>query len=225
MISKEQADKIKEQLLKQIESWPKEQSEPAKAQIESMNEQELEEFLVRNNLVKQQAEAGREVAGELAEQKGAKDTGCVFCSITKGDIDSFKLDENKKAVAVLEINPISKGHSIIIPKEHGLTHKVPVSAFTLANRVAKRLSTKLRPKPKNVEIHTSMVMGHTVINIIPVYEAENIASQRLKASKEELAALQEKLKPKPKKPKQPKQPEVVSVIEEKQLPVLKSRMP
>ncbi|KAI9728383.1 MAG: Adenosine 5'-monophosphoramidase [Chrysothrix sp. TS-e1954] len=44
---------------------------------------------------------------------------CIFCKIIKGDIPSMKLFESSKTLAFLDIQPLSKGHALIIPKHHG----------------------------------------------------------------------------------------------------------
>ncbi len=43
---------------------------------------------------------------------------CVFCKIVKGEIPCFKVYEDEKLLAFADINPISKGHVLIIPKRH-----------------------------------------------------------------------------------------------------------
>jgi histidine triad (HIT) family protein len=43
---------------------------------------------------------------------------CVFCKIVKGELPSAKLREGKNALAILDINPLSWGHSLIISKKH-----------------------------------------------------------------------------------------------------------
>lgn len=43
---------------------------------------------------------------------------CIFCTIIKGDIPSFKIYENDKVLAFADINPITVGHTLIIPKNH-----------------------------------------------------------------------------------------------------------
>jgi histidine triad (HIT) family protein len=48
----------------------------------------------------------------MAEEK------CLFCEILKGTIPSLKVFENEGCVAVLSIKPVSRGHIIIIPKQH-----------------------------------------------------------------------------------------------------------
>ncbi|KFY17876.1 hypothetical protein V492_00336 [Pseudogymnoascus sp. VKM F-4246] len=46
-------------------------------------------------------------------------SACIFCKIIKGDIPSFKLFESDKVLAFLDINPLSRGHALVIPKFHG----------------------------------------------------------------------------------------------------------
>ncbi len=43
---------------------------------------------------------------------------CIFCKIVKGDIPSFKVYEDHQVLAFADINPISPGHTLIIPKNH-----------------------------------------------------------------------------------------------------------
>ncbi|OQD82496.1 hypothetical protein PENANT_c021G02087 [Penicillium antarcticum] len=44
---------------------------------------------------------------------------CIFCKIIKGDIPSFKVFESDKVFAFLDIQPLSRGHALVIPKFHG----------------------------------------------------------------------------------------------------------
>ena len=43
---------------------------------------------------------------------------CIFCQIVKKQIPSLIIAKNSKAIALLDINPVSDGHTIIIPKKH-----------------------------------------------------------------------------------------------------------
>lgn len=46
----------------------------------------------------------------------ASDPNCIFCKIIGGQIPSFKLVDNETTLAFLDINPISFGHALVIPK-------------------------------------------------------------------------------------------------------------
>ncbi len=43
---------------------------------------------------------------------------CIFCKIVKGEIPCFKIYEDEKVFAFEDINPISEGHTLVIPKRH-----------------------------------------------------------------------------------------------------------
>jgi histidine triad (HIT) family protein len=43
---------------------------------------------------------------------------CIFCKIVKGEIPSFKVYEDDRVYAFADINPVSDGHTLIIPKAH-----------------------------------------------------------------------------------------------------------
>lgn len=177
MLSPEETEKIKKQLIQQIESsFPEDKKEYAIQQIVEMNSEQLEEFLKRNNIMQGQQ--------------------CVFCSIISGDVNSYKLGENKEAIAILEINPISSGHALVIPKEH--SEQIPQAAKDLAEEISKLIKSKL--KPKDVLITSSNLFGHQILNIIPVYKNETAESERHKASADELEKVLKNLLEEPKKP-------------------------
>ncbi|MHA1984684.1 MAG: HIT domain-containing protein, partial [Candidatus Hodarchaeales archaeon] len=51
---------------------------------------------------------------------------CIFCKIIAGDIPCLKVFENDKILAFLDIQPLSKGHTLVIPKVHGVKlHDIP----------------------------------------------------------------------------------------------------
>jgi histidine triad (HIT) family protein len=187
MLSDEETEDIKQKLITQIEStFPPEQVFEAKRQVESMNPEQLEIFLEKNKLIK------REDSDESNSENN-----CVFCSIASGKIKSVKLEENDNAVAVLEINPISKGHTMIIPKEH--SDKVSKKTLAFAKKISKKIKDNL--KPKSIEISNSTLFGHAVVNILPVYDKENFNSERKPAKIEELELIRQSLekRTKPKK--------------------------
>lgn len=183
MLKPEQVEKIKSQLIGQIEkSFPADKKGFAINQIESMDSEQLENFLKQNKLIKNKEET-----------HGSSQ--CVFCSIASGQIQNFKIGENKDAIAVLEINPISRGHVLIVPKEHIVSaDKLKKSIFGLAKDITKRIKTKL--EPKNIVISSTNLMGHEIVNLIPVYDSEDSSSERQKASHQELSDLQKVLEKK-----------------------------
>ena len=199
MLSEEQTEQIKKQVIGKIEStFPEDKKDQAIEQVKAMNSEQFEKFLEQNKLMQQNQ-------GSTKEQ-------CIFCLINSGQISSYKFHESKNAIAVLEINPISKAHSLIIPKKHG-DKKIAKNIYTFAEKLLKKIKTKFNPK--EIMVSESVLFGHRIINLIPVYENENINSNRYQAEKEELEDVKKillkkvakkKIVKKTKKPKRKKSP-------------------
>jgi diadenosine tetraphosphate (Ap4A) HIT family hydrolase len=207
-LTEEQAKNIKEQLLKQIENIPEPQKSQLKQQIQSMNPEQLEQFMRQQGIWREGGEGGEEgeEGEEPAQQGEQKPQECIFCSIIKGKTPSYKLDENKKAMAILEINPLTRGHTIVLSKNHD---KLPSSAFSIANKISTRLKSKL--KAQDVKIENSKILGHEAIQVIPFYK--DVKPEKKKADEKELILLQDKLKSKKREKKEkPKQVQALTSL-------------
>ena len=181
-ITDEQSVQIKEQLLKQVEQLPEEQREQARSYISGMNNEQLEEFL------KQQGQGQAAQQGKASPQEGGQ---CVFCALSEKKMDSLVVFEDKDYLAALEINPFTKGHTILIPKKHIEKAKsLRSKAFTIANRVGRHLIKKL--KAESFQVNTAAEMNHAIINIIPTYKDEPLTYQRQKTKPEELKEIYSK---------------------------------
>lgn len=177
----EQVKKVKEQLLGQIEqNFPPESKTSAREQISTMNPKELEEFLVQNNLL------------SFSEENEPPESGCIMCMVVLGKVKAYKIEENEEALVTLEIKPISEGHSLVIPKKHITDSKdIPKSSFEFAERIASKLEKVL--EPKQVMIYTTNVLGHELINILPIYKNESPESERKTTTPEELEKIQKEI--------------------------------
>src|SRR3989338_8683610 len=113
----------------------------------------------------------------------------IFQSIVENQIPSYKIDENKKALAILEIAPFSKGHALIIPKQKTSIEKISKSAFSLAQKISKKIKKKL--KPLDIKMETFSLQDYPAINIIPIYKDTPLKKE--KAKEEDLKELQRKL--------------------------------
>ena len=167
MITEEQATQIKEHLLKQLENFPEDKREQIKNQINSMTTEQIEEFVKQNQLT------------HLGGQ-------CIFCSIVANKTPSYKIDEDKDNIAILDINPLSKGQTLIIPKEH--LEKLPQSTKDLSQKIAQKLNKKF--KPKEINIKELKIMNHPLIEVTPIYGNE---TEKHQATEEELKDLQEEI--------------------------------
>lgn len=172
MLSPKEIESIKNQIISQIDkTFPEDKKEQAKQQIRAMNEEELENFLSQNNLVKKSEENSN-----------------PFRAIVEKKIPSKQIDENQYAIAVLEINPISKGHCLIIPKKPlNPTKKIPKYIEIFTKKIIKNLNSNL--KPKKVEQFNTNLFDELIINLIPIYSNETKESPRKRANEEELEEL------------------------------------
>lgn len=179
-LSEKEIEEFKEQIIQQIDSsFPEDKKEFAIEKINSMNKNEFVEFLKNNNLL---------VSDNKREMQKISAKENPFRLIAEGKIPAHIIDENKDCIAVLEINPISKGHIIIIPKKALLeSSKIPKSILSLAKRISRKIESKL--KPREILITPSYVLGETIINVLPIYSNESLESPRIQAQKEELENL------------------------------------
>jgi|YelNatPaOPRAMG01_1025707.scaffolds.fasta_scaffold00161_50 histidine triad (HIT) family protein len=69
---------------------------------------------------------------------------CVFCRIIAGEIPSARLYNDNDVIAILDVNPISRGHSLVIPKHHfEYLEDVNAETFGKVAEVARRLSSHM----------------------------------------------------------------------------------
>jgi len=76
---------------------------------------------------------------------------CIFCQIVKGEIPCFKVLENDRVLAFEDINPISEGHTLIIPKKHAsniweISADDLVAIHLASQKIALALRKVLKPK-------------------------------------------------------------------------------
>ena len=77
-------------------------------------------------------------------------SNCIFCSIIVGDIPSHKVYEDDRFLAFLDIFPASKGHSLVIPKEHHADiHSMSAAQYGAIAAVAKKVADLLQGKLKS----------------------------------------------------------------------------
>ena len=133
---------------------------------------------------------------------------CIFCSIAGREIPSNIIEDASDSVSVLEINPISRGHALVIPKKHGsLNEKIPENISKAVQEISKDIMHKF--SPKDIIVAKASLFGHDVVNIIPVYKDENVSSKRHQAKKEELDEVQMMLNKKAEQKEANREPKMV----------------
>lgn len=72
---------------------------------------------------------------------------CIFCKIANGEIPSKKIYEDDEIMAFLDINPLTPGHTLIVPKEHTLDFQsISMDKLMKIMNVARELSQKIVDK-------------------------------------------------------------------------------
>lgn len=134
-----------------------------------------------------------------------KKDDCIFCKIAAGEIPSTTIYETGEFKVIFDIAPASKGHALIIPKEHydnvfSIDAEVASKLFPLATSVAKALKAETNCDGMNLLQNNGAVAGQTVnhfhLHLIPRYEGDGVklACEPGDADKEYLAELAEKVK-------------------------------
>ncbi|MDP6873536.1 MAG: HIT family protein [Alphaproteobacteria bacterium] len=97
------------------------------------------------------------------------DTDCIFCKIIAGEIPSFKLYEDERTFAMMDINPFNDGHCLVITKAHAV-NLLDADAADLAavlptvQKVARAVETALEPEGINIIQANGPAAGQTVFH-------------------------------------------------------------
>lgn len=112
-----------------------------------------------------------------------KNDNCIFCKIATGEIPSVTLHEDEDFRVILDVGPASKGHALILPKDHyaniyELPEEMTAKAYVLAKRMAARLTDALGCDGFNILQNNGEPAGQTVfhfhIHLIPRYQNDNV---------------------------------------------------
>lgn len=107
------------------------------------------------------------------------DKDCIFCKIANGDIPSATIYEDETFRVILDLGPASKGHALILPKEHfkdvrELEETVAAKVLPLAAKIGVAMEKSLGCAGFNVVQNNGEAAGQTVfhfhVHIIPRYQ-------------------------------------------------------
>ena len=134
-----------------------------------------------------------------------KDNNCIFCKIANGDIPSRTIEENDLFRVVLDVAPATKGHALILPKDHcrnlyDLPEEAGAAVMKMAQKIALKMKDKLHCDGVNLVQNNEETAGQTVfhfhMHIIPRYadDGQVIGWKPGQSAAEELDAVAEELK-------------------------------
>lgn len=133
-----------------------------------------------------------------------KQDNCIFCKIIAGEIPSHTLYEDEQFKVILDVGPATKGHALILPKEHyanlyELPEEAAMDAMKLAKKMVKLMTDKLGCDGFNLVQNNGEVAGQTVfhfhMHLIPRYKDDGeILKYNVKSfSQEELAEIKKQI--------------------------------
>lgn len=106
---------------------------------------------------------------------------CLFCSIAAGKIPAERVLENAHAFAFLDIQPLARGHTLVVPKRHAvrveeLAAEDVAALFDLAKRCARRLGEGLGAAGVTWGINDGRAAGqevqHVHVHLVPRHEGD-----------------------------------------------------
>ncbi len=109
------------------------------------------------------------------------DSKCIFCKIAAGEIPSKTLYEDEDFRVILDLGPATKGHALILPKNHykdlyELPDGQAEKAMVLAKKMATKMTEKLHCDGFNLVQNNGEVAGQTVfhfhMHLIPRYHGD-----------------------------------------------------
>jgi histidine triad (HIT) family protein len=107
---------------------------------------------------------------------------CIFCKIINGDIPAIKVYEDQDVLAFLDISQVTKGHTLIIPKDHcqnifEINEDLITKIFKPVPKLAKAISQAFNANGMNIINNNKEAAGQTVfhyhVHLIPRYDAED----------------------------------------------------
>ena len=103
---------------------------------------------------------------------------CLFCRIVAGEVPARRVAEEERAIAFMDINPATRGHALVVPREHatdllGVGEEDLAAVAGLAQRLARRMTERLGVAGVNLLNSCGTEAWQTVmhfhVHVIPRY--------------------------------------------------------
>lgn len=108
---------------------------------------------------------------------------CIFCKIIDGTIPSIKVYEDEHVYAFMDITPLAKGHTLLIPKQHvkdlfDMPSELAGHLYSVAPSIANAIKTAFNPKGLNTLNNNGAAAYQSVfhyhLHFIPRYEEDGL---------------------------------------------------
>jgi histidine triad (HIT) family protein len=109
------------------------------------------------------------------------DPDCLFCKIVAGDLPATRVHEDERTIAFMDINPATRGHLLVVPREHSadllaIDPDDLKACALVAQRLAGRVSKRLGADGVNLLNAAGAAAWQTVfhfhLHVIPRYEGD-----------------------------------------------------
>ena len=124
----------------------------------------------------------------------------IFSKIIEGDIPSYKIAEDEQFYAFLDINPLSKGHTLVIPKKEvdyffDLEDDLLTAMMPFCKRVASAIEQTVPCKRIGVSV-VGLEVPHAHVHLIPIQSIGdmNFSNERVQMSEEEFKTLAQQIR-------------------------------
>ena len=107
---------------------------------------------------------------------------CIFCKISNKEIPGHIIFENEHIIAFLDISQATKGHTLVMPKNHiedvfSMTAEDMATVFSVVPKIANALKTTFNADGMNIINNNKPVAGQTIfhyhVHLIPRYTHED----------------------------------------------------
>ncbi|HET7818020.1 MAG TPA: HIT family protein [Bacteroidia bacterium] len=124
----------------------------------------------------------------------------IFSKIISGEIPCYKIAESEKYLAFLDINPLAKGHTLVIPKQEtdyifNINDEELVGLHLFAKKIAKAIEKAVPCKRIGMAV-IGLEVPHAHIHLIPINHVGdiNFSNPKLSFSKSEMEQVAEKIR-------------------------------
>lgn len=134
---------------------------------------------------------------------------CPFCGIIAGEIPSYTVYEDEDVMAFLDVNPLARGHTLVVPKKHhprvsGIPAEATDAVFQTAGRLSGQVATAVDADGTTIAVNDGPAAGqevpHVHVHIVPRFDGDDggaihsVFQSQASVSDEELQSVAEDIK-------------------------------
>jgi histidine triad (HIT) family protein len=130
---------------------------------------------------------------------------CIFCKIVAGEIPAQRVDEDEHTIAFMDLNPWTRGHALVVPREHSRNlYEIGGDDLARTAAAAKRLALRMKDRLacdgvnliNSCEPAAWQTVFHFHVHVIPRYEDDplQLPTRPQEADQDELERVAEELR-------------------------------